>query len=300
MLSPGYIAASYGGVDLLISTISTTVGRDIIVQSPSRGDKHVLQDRGLKHKVAEATVLFIDQPGKPNYVARAQQFLAIVEVDAPTSFSHPILGTYTARATDVQLVATDEAMIEFTCRIFAEDEPQVTFQAGAGVALGAGVEATSVAAANATNRITAADLEPVSTVPATCASTVAAWGAVDPDDLDSQQVFLEVASLVGQIDNDIATYELESDLSLWLVYQAYILLRYQVVRAAEAATSTADNVFTFVVGAPQPLLAICAAIYGPALAQQRWQDIISINRVRTPGLVPTGTTLKMPSDGATA
>ncbi len=297
-LRPGYIAANYGGVDLLISMISTTVGRDIIVQSPSRGDKHVLQDRGLKHKVAEATVLFVDQPGQPNYMLRSQQFLGVVEIDAPTSFSHPILGTYYARATDVQLVATDEAMIEFTCRIFAEDEPQVTFQAGAGVAVGAGVEATSVAATNTTNALTAANLS--SSVPAGCTSTVSAWGAITDDELDAQQVFLEVASLTNQIDGDIQALGLEDDLDLWLVYQAYLNLRYQVVRAAEAATSTAQNVFDFLVAAPRPLLVICAEIYGPALAQERWQDVISLNRVRTPGLVPAGTTLKMPSDGATA
>lgn len=292
-LLPGYLPANYGGVDLLIASISTKVGRDIVVQSPSRGDKHVLQDRGLRHKVSEVEILFIDQPGQVPYLVRAQGFKDAVEIDAPTSFTHPILGTYTARAVDVEMVADDEAAVRFHCRILAEDEPQITFQAGAGVSAGAGAEATSVAATNATNALTAANLS--SDVPAACTSTTTAWAGAE--DLDSQQVFLEVASLTAQIDSDIDTLELESDLDLWLVYQAYILLRYAVMRAAQAATVNADNVFDYLVMQARPLLAICATVYGPELAEERWSDVVDLNRIRTPGLVPAGSTLKMPSDG---
>lgn len=295
-LAPGYIGASYAGVDLMVATISTPVGLDVVTHSPARGDKHVNQIRGLKHKAAQLRLLFIDQPGKPNYILRAQQFQGATEIPAASSFSHPVLGTYMAIAADVEMIATDEMMVEFSCRMLPEDEPQVTFPAGAGVSVGAGSDATNVAATNATNALTAAGLS--SDTPTSCASTVSAWAEIDTDLLDSQQVFLEVATLTAQIDSDIDTLEMESDLDLWLAYQAYILLRFQVVRAAQAATANADKVFDFIVGQPRPLLAICSDIYGPALAQQRWQDVINLNRVRTPGLLPAGTSLKMPSDGA--
>lgn len=299
---PDYVAANYGGVDLLVSTIETQVGRDVVTQSPFRGDKHVNQDLGLKQKVAQVTVLFCDQPGKADWMLRAKQFLEATESDAPTVFTHPILGTYTARITDVSLIAEAQFSIEFRARILAEDEPQVTFQASAGVSAGAGVESVTVASTNVTNAsalasLTAAENSIASAVATASIAIVAGWSAVDAQLLDAQQVFLEVASLTNQIDSAIESLSLEGDLALWPVYQAMILLRFACVRAAEAVTSTALNVFDLVVTQPRPLLAICAEIYGPALAEQRWSDVTQLNRIRTPGLVPSGTTLKMPSDG---
>lgn len=293
-LLPGYYSANFGGIDLLIASISTSIGRDVVVQSPSRGNKHVNQDRGLRNKVSDVEILFIDQPGQPSYLIRAQGFQQAVDDNTSTTFTHPLIGTYIARAVDVEMMADEDAAVKFRCRIIPEDEPVVTFQAGAGVTVGAGASATSVASTNATNALTAAGLS--SSVPSTCTSTVQNWASAA--ELDSQQVFLEVASLTSQIDSDIETLGLESNLDYWLTYQSYLLLRFAVVRAAQAATVNASNVFDYLVAQPRPLLAICADVYGPDDAEERWADVIQLNRIRTPGLVPAGSTLKMPSDGA--
>lgn len=291
-----YFDASYGGIPLLIARISTEEGRDVVTQSPARGDKHVRQDRGLKPLDTMVEILFCDQPGKDVYTKRFDQFRAMANGDGAQVFSHPIIGSYSARISDFSHeVDANELSIRVSCKVLAEDEPQFTLSVGAGVTPDAGLEAVSVASENATNALSAAGLS--STVPADCLSRVTDW--VQGTDLDSQQVFAEVASLTSAIAFAIDTLELASNVNSWAAYQAMVLLSYQVSRAAQAATSNATQVFDLTVVTPRPLLAICADIYGSALAIDRADAIAAMNRVRTPGRVPAGTVLKMITAGAT-
>lgn len=293
-----YIAASWGGLDILVATIDTTGGRDIVVQSPARGDKHVLQDRGLRVKTTTCRLLFCPQPNKANYLVRYDAMRQASEDDISSVFSHPILGTYRARISEFNTSATDGTEITVSCTIIAEEEPQVVFRTGAGVSLGAGVESvnTAVGFASATLAELGITLEP--DVAAESSEAVTAWSQAE--DLDAQKVFVEVATLTGQIDDAINALNLATNIENWEAYKAMILLRYQLGRAAEAATSDAEHVFDLVVAVGRPLIAICSETYGASLATDRADSIAKLNRLRTPGLVPAGTTLKMISEGARA
>lgn len=291
-----YIQASWGGLDILVSTIDTTGGRDLVVQSPARGNLHVLQDRGLRVKSTTCRLLFCPQPGKADYLVRYDAMRQASEDDIASVFSHPILGTYRARISEFNTTAGDGTEIQVSCTIIAEEEPQVVFRTGAGVSLAAGVDSVNTAVGTATATLAELGITLEPDVPAQTSAAVTAWSQAE--DLDAQQVFVEVATLTGQLDDVIDELDLAGDINRWTAYQAMILLRYQLGRAAEAATSDADHVFDLVVAVARPLIAICSETYGASLATDRADSIAKLNRLRTPGLVPAGTTLKMISEGA--
>lgn len=291
-----YFPASFAGVPLLIVKIDTESGRDVAVQSPARGDKHVLQDRGVKLNRTTCEILFTDQPGQAPYLDRVNQVHALALAGAADIFSHPILGSYSARIEGFAISATADACVTVQCTILAENEPEVVMVAGAGTSTQAGLEAVSVSTETATQALTAVGL--TSSLPTDCLDAVTAWA--EGDELDSQQVFAEVASLTGQINGAINDLELASDITRWQAYRALIGLGYQLQRAALAATADADRVFDLFVAVPRPMIAICAEVYGASLALDRADQNTRLNRVRTPGLVPGGTTLKMIATGARA
>lgn len=289
-----YFDASFGGQPLLIADIHTERGRDIAIQSPSRGSKHVLQDRGQKLVSTTCTILFIDQPGLAPFLDRYDSFRALVDKGEAQIFSHPLDGSFLARA-EGNLVDADSGTGEVRCSVkfLAEDEPQTVFAPGGGISPIAGLQAVITASAIADTALAAAGLS--SPIPSSCLDAVTGW--TENLDLDSNDVFIGVANLTGQISDAIDALDLATDIDRWPVYQAFMGLAFQVARAGETLTADSANVFNLLVQVARPVLAICAEVYGPELAPERADEVQSLNRLRTPGLVPAGTTLKMPAIG---
>lgn len=296
-----YFNAMWGDIAMLINTIDTDRGRDVSVQSPSLGDQHVLSDRGQRLRTTTCEILFCDQSGLEPFLERYDAFCKLVEDGEALLFSHPLDGVYRARVSDVRVNAdSNELCVKITCTFLREGEVKRVFPAEAGSSGIAGLESVTTAATATQAELDALTDVPGTnaaadalTVPATCTTQVTAWS--EADQLDSQQVFVDVATLTKQIDDAIAALALTSDLSRWSAYRQMIMLRYAVVRAAGAFTVGARAMFDLYVETPRPLIAICAEVYGGVLAIERAQQVAKINRVRTPGLVPAGTTLKMPA-----
>lgn len=292
-----YYDASYGGIDLLIARIQTDGGRDIAVQSPSRGDKHVLQDRGKRLSAATCEVLFVNQPGLPDFLTRFDNFRQLIDAGGANVFSHPLIGSYLARASEFSHEAAEGAgKVTCSVKFLAENEPTVIVQNGAGVSTIAGLEAVTAAQYAASTALAASGFPSVPYL-TDALNAATDWAAGDSTLLDSNTVFAQLASLSGELNQTINQLDLLSNLSNYQAYRALIGLGYQVQRAADAATSTADNVFDLTVAIPRPLIAICADVYGASAAVDRANDALSINRIERPGLVPIGT-YKFPSDGA--
>lgn len=286
-----YLAASFGDVPILIASIETERGRDIVVHSPSSGDHHSLSDRGRRALVVRCEILFVDQPGLEPYLERRDRFLRIAESGEPQIFTHPIDGAYVARAENVsESASSDQRSVRISCTFLQDSETQRVFPMGAGGSAAAGVESVTVAAAAADQALVEVGLS--SSAPATCVAAVTAWESMD--DIDANEVMLKVASVTHEIDESISQLELRSSLDYWTSYQQLILLRYQVVRAAELFTSSVEQVFDVHITTPRPLRAICAEIYGAAEAEERTAQVVKLNRLRTPARVPANTTLKFP------
>lgn len=297
----GYFGATFGGVPMLIASLGTERGRDVAVQSPNIGDKHKLSKRGLKVHKTQCEILFVDQPGQAPYLDRAAEFIELAESDDPQIFTHPLDGTFVAVAEGLDVTAdAGELCVRVSCTIYRDDPPQQVFPAAAGSSTMAGIEAVSTAAGLTSAALAEllADLEdsPAAAdalaTPAAASAQVTAWG--EADELDSQEVFLGVATLTQKIDDAIEELALKTDLSRWEAYKQMILLRYTVVRAGQALTSDSRDMFDLYVETPRPVVAICAEVYGAALAVSFADRVTKINRLRIPGLVAAGTTLKMP------
>lgn len=292
-----FMPASFGGVEMLLSSLSGDTGVDWAVLSPHRGDTHNLQNQGRKVRRVQCEVLFCDQPGLPDpYLDRYRAFEAMGNAGTPQIFVHPIHGSYLAVIdTTSYQVSADESAVRCQCSFVAMEEPVAVQAVGAGIAAVAGPEDVGV-------RATAADAElaaigETSPTPAECLDRAEAWANGDVG--DARQVLLEVATLTSQIDTMIATLDLLADYSRWQAWKSLIRLRHSVAQAAQAATSEASNVVEYRVRVATPLRSLCARLYGARLAEDRAGEIISINGIRIPGLIPAGTILKMPSEGLT-
>lgn len=289
-MSTVWFEASFGDFPIRVTSITTDDGRDIVVQSPARGSRHFLQDRGEKLGRVNAEIVFIDEARADDFLERFDAFRALIR-KGPQIFSHPIIGSYLAVAEGGQHSA-DAArhMVTFSCSFLPESEPETVSKVLAGTSPIAGIQAVEVASEEAD--LALADAELQSDAPADALAKITEWA--ESDDLDSQDVIVGVESLTSAINDSIAEMELSAAPERWPAYQAMINLAYSVRRAADALTSSSDRVIPLVVQSATPLLAICAQVYGAAHAVEMAEKVSRRNRLRTPGLVPAGVTLSMP------
>lgn len=284
----------FGDIPLLITSHADDDGRDWAVQSPARGDQHVLQERGRRLQRTTCEIVFCDEPGTATYVDRFLAFLALARDERPRLFVHPLLGSYLAIVADFSYrVDSTERSIRVSCAFVAQEPPQAVFALGAGVTAAAGPEQVSVLATKTTTELTDAKL--TSTTPASCLATVQKWAELE--DPDARAIALEAASLAAEIDDQVEKLELLTTLERWEAYRALVNLRYSVVKAAAAVTSESAAVTELVLTAAEPLRSICARFFGARDADERARQVAKLNGLRTPGLVPVGTRLKLPALG---
>jgi prophage DNA circulation protein len=289
-----YFKAAFGRLSLLVTELDSVGGRDLVIHSPARGDDHVVQDRGRTLRRTRAEVLFVDQPGLEPALDRFRAFLAAVNRGEPDIFCHPIDGSYLAAVEEFRYtVSADQREVHVECSFVGVEEPEVVLSPGAGVSSASGPEEVGVTVANVATSLETQGL--TSDVPGDCLARVTAWAQAD--DPDTRAVYLEVSSLSSRIATEVERLELASDLSRWELYRQFTMLQYQVQRAAEAVASEAERVFDLTLRASVPLRVLCARVYGAAEAEDRQRQVLRLNPLRSPGLVPSGTTLKMPAVG---
>jgi hypothetical protein len=301
-MARSFLASSYGGLRILVATIDTERGLDIVTQSPAHGNHHTLSVRGKKQRRTTCEILFVEQPGIKPFLDRYHEFVELAETELAQVFSHPIDGDYKARCGDLSVRGDMTRQIIVSCVFLSDDEPKTTFTAGAGVPVEAGLDAVTAGASSASSALVGVGIESDLDVPrddglqfsvlGDCVDTITRW--TEATDLDSSEVFLGVAALTQSIDDAVAAFDLLSDVRRWQVYEQLIVLRYSIVRAGEAFTADTETVFDLFVDRPRPVIAICAELYGAAEAEDRARQVTKNNRISTPGLVPAGTTLKMP------
>lgn len=288
--------AKFGNQALLVVAFSDEGdGRDWVTQSPARGDRHLLQERGLRQSRTSVEIVFCDEPGKGDYMDRWLAFRALASAPAPALFTHPIHGAYEAVVDDLRsAVSLPERAVRATCTFVGSEQPQAVFEIGAGVTPAAGPEQVTVLADQSNAALAAQAL--TSSTPQSCVATVTAWAeATDPD---ARAIAMEAASLAAEIDEGVAALGLATDLTRWEAYRAMINLRYAVVRAAAATTSETSQVVRYTLQAAEPLRSLCARLFGARAAEERARQVAKLNGLRTPGLVPAGTELKLPALGA--
>ena len=294
-MPPVLFQADYGGVQFWIASLDGKAGRDVVVHSPSRGDVHVLQDRGRRHRTTDCDLLFVDEPGKASPEVRFLAFQDLAEDGDAHLLTHPLHGSYLARVTDFRYTTgADDRLITVSCTFLAEGEVQPVQPQGAGAAPLAGLEEVTATVARVEEELAAEGLS--SPAPADTLAKVTAWTQAETP--DTRAVYLEVASAAQLIDEEIDRLELVTNLDRWPLYREMINLRYQTTRAAESVTSEASDLIEVAVSTAIPLRLLCVDLYGPDEAEDMARQVAQINRLRTPGLVPAGQVLKVPRHGA--
>lgn len=299
MLLEQYYGAAFGDQPLLVVSFRSSGGRDVAVQSPSRGDAHTLHDRGLVLRSTTCELVFTGPDAK--YVEAFRAFKALAESGTPRPFVHPLDGVYMARVSSFEYSADAQAMA-ITCSVtfLEEQEQQVQIAVEMGTPSAAGPEAVGVAlrAASAAidavaNQVARATVGSATNALAQVDTTVTGWSLAEV--LDTHAVFLGLATLTGKLDDAIDTLEQTLDPNQWEAYKALVMLRFEVTRAGAAATQAVQRMFDFEVTADLPLATICAEVFGAERALEMADLVASINRIANPGAVPAGTVLKMPT-----
>lgn len=284
-----FYEARLAGLPVWIASISTDAGRTVVEHLPTVGDEVELDDRGQAPLRARVELLFAERPGLAPAADRLRELAAKVAKGDPDGFwfTHPILGTYRAAVSDFTFELRG-TIASATCTLIRKGAPTAVEPLGPGVAVTAGVEAVSTAADQVKTELAAVDLE--TDVGTSAIAAITAW-----PDAPARQVFLDAATLSAQIQDEIARLELLADLELWPAYKALIGLADSVRSAAEAATSAVPRTFRLLVSAPVALRALVARVYGGRLAAERYEQVVALNDLSTPGRVPAGTTLVMPA-----
>lgn len=293
-MSDSFYPASYGGVRVWIGRITTPNGRDVIVHRLSRGDAHPIDDRGLEPRIANAELLFDDMSGESlTPRQRFDNFRALVEAGGTHVFVHPLLGSYRARISKFEH-SLEGLTISATCEIIpAEELPAV-----AGVTQGTSAVAGefNVQSAADTFQAAAADVGIETDIGTQAVAASERWS--EPD-VRTRDVLVEVQELSDSINNFVDEHSLEQDLGYWDLLRASWMLSDAVLRAGQAATASVSRTFTVLVRRAQSLRRLMATIYGGHEAEQRTEQVLKLNDIRTPGWIPPGTELVLPQAPST-
>lgn len=283
---------SWGGLRLEIEEVGAERGRKLVTHNPSRGNEYIVQDRGKMQEGVRAEVVFCEvEWDERSYVARANEFLDLVDKGVPQLFVHPTRGSFRAaigQCTETIAAGAEEMRYQVEFVPVSQISPVQTV--GAGVTPIAGPEAVATAEANALEHLdTTAQGASVAAI--ANASTVATgW---QDNASDARTVLLEMTDALDRIDQAIETDGL-AELENWQAYREVIAVRTQLREAARAAIRTEERIRTIDVKVPAPLLMICARIYGASEARARADQVASMNDLRDRSLVPAGTRLRLP------
>lgn len=282
----GLFVGSFGDVSIIITSFSFEGGRDWTFQSPTRGDQHVGQDRGLRLRRTLCQLSFVGA----SYIDDLRRFDVLASSKDAKLFTHPVRGSYLAVCEGWQYEIDAETVeARGSCTFVELEEPKAVFPLGSGVAPIAGADVVNVTAEKADRALSSANLS--SDAPDFAAKTVSNW-VQDPEILP-QEIQLQLASIISEIDDAIDTLQLAADHERYGAYKQMVLLRRQVFQAGLSVLAETDRIVDYTIAADVPLLTLSTRLYGGGLAIERATQLRQLNNIKTPGLLRAGTRIKV-------
>ena len=287
---PGFFEARFGGLKLWCSEISWSGGRDIVVHKLSRGNMHPKQDRGRSDRIARCQHQFDEMDGDDLTAReRLDALEAFIADGEPQVFQHPLTGAYLARIGSFEGRVDANSIITADIEIFPEEEPRAVSTVGSGTAVVSADGAITAAADNAQAQLDA--IRAQSDVIAAAIAADESWQA----GANTRTVLSDVAQLSSQIGDEIERLQLATDMTKWQAYKAFIMLSDAVLNSARAITSEVAQIFTMRIARPISLNVLLSRIYGGADVETRREQVLSLNDIRTPGWLPIGAELRLPT-----
>ncbi len=277
--------ASYGGVALHIFSTSDEGSRSVPIHEYPHVDGGNTEDMGAVPRTTECTLVFMGD----DHLERFQAFKDLVDSGEAHTFVHPLTGAYEARVPrftySIDSENRDYVSVEAT---FLEATTEVAvFDLGDGRGLFAQADAVETAEVALDAELANAGL--TSTVGSEASATARRW--VDSPNVTRGTVEVDLASLSAKVDQDITTMELFEDVALYPLHLAYMDLLRSLRRVADSLIRQTPKVSTLTLTEPTPLLLIAQRLYGGARAPDMFARLLQLNKLKTPSLVPPGTTL---------
>lgn len=137
----------WGKLRLFLSKINTDGGRTLVVHNPSAGDRHTVQNRGLKERRIRCELQFDDFPGQPSPAEAALALKAAKDSGVAAIFQHPLEGRFLASIGEFHTDIDDNSVISAECEFVQEgDDEAAVSPVGSGTSGAAGIVSVSAAA----------------------------------------------------------------------------------------------------------------------------------------------------------
>ena len=278
--------ARFGDVALGITSLDHEGGQDWATSSPTSGDRHTLQPRGLRQRRTPCRLAFVG----PDFEARWRAFDELADSDQARLFVHPLRGSYLAVVEDWRYSVSEVGdFVEGSCTFIEYAPPLPPSPVAASSSAAAGAAGVRIAADNAIAAATAAGTTFEEAEQAS--ANAEEWSS--SDGLSAREVQATLDATLARIDDRLNALK-PSNSAEWQLFKSMLRVRYQLQQSAAAVLAEGESVTEFLVETGTPLIAIAVRLFGGADARQRAEDLRRLNNLRTPGMVPAGTRLKVP------
>ncbi len=289
--------AAYAGVRIDLANIRTSKGNDLVPYAPPRGDGAELDNRGRRLRISTCEVLFWETEQEAderirgllgtNHLERYRAFEQLCHDGQAHTLVHPFEGSFTARVSDFEVSGDDSSMIAVRCTFEEDRARERIFAGGAGTRPPAGVASVRAAADEVQGWLD--DLGLDSDIPDKANALMDSW---DDIDITSRQVNLELASFSAELGDEATDLELAMDVDRWPLTRALVQLHALVRQVAASKVEIQRRLIELTLEVPQPARIVAAELYGAQDAEARTTELVELNDLRNPGLIPAGTVLK--------
>lgn len=298
--------ASYAGIEFDCLMTRDSFRRAIVAREFPRTDGGLLQDMGGAPRRTEMRACFFERAAVEgedfeisglNHLQRYAAFLAACRQGGTHDLVHPITGTHRAQVEsfDAEAVGEEDDQI-YVDVVFLEDgTAPAVFQVGTGLLpFDAGTAAVQVEAEQLTALLAASGME--SDVPADASALATSW-ASSPE-LTVREVNLQLATAAAQIDAATETLELATNVANFPIYRSMQRVLWRLRQAAASFRQSQPQLITITLQADLPLRVVAAENYGAREADQRYGEMMRLNDIDDPSLVPAGTRIRAPARSA--
>lgn len=140
------IECRWGKLRLFASRINTDGSRTLVVHNRSAGDRHTVQDRGLREQRVRCSLQFDDFPGQPSPADAAKALKAASISGQAAIFQHPLEGRFLARIGDFHSEIDEHSVISAECEFVQDGDDEAVTPTGSGTGSGSGTASVNAAA----------------------------------------------------------------------------------------------------------------------------------------------------------
>lgn len=294
-----FLEASFGGVRIDVESSEDTADRAVVAFKAPHVDGARTVDMGAEPRITSLRIVFCptSDPTDDPY-ERFLNFKLLVDQGDAQELIHPLTGVYLARVEKHSFSAShEEDAVRVSATFIEEGEPVTLFlQPTAGTPLLAGVAAVQAAAAAVDAALATVNAATGGTRASAIGQTANARASSWLTDGDLRRVNMELVAFNTELDGEMSRLNVATDVACWPIVQTMTNLGYALSQCARAIAATTPRRFQITVAQPASLLALIVAAYGSAAqALDRYDQILALNDVPNPALIPAGTVLAAPS-----